>query len=70
MLMPLNTPGRSAASSNDLPTRLLIGFAGIALVVLVCIALGNQGTLALLIFLYLSGLALVLRAMCASHDGA
>ncbi|MBB5709816.1 hypothetical protein [Sphingomonas xinjiangensis] len=55
---------------DDLPTRVLIGFAGIALVVLVCVALGHQAMLAALIFLHLSGLAVVLRAICAPDDAS
>ncbi len=63
MLMPhdLSPP---TADRDALFPRILIG-GGLLLVGLACLAMGPDGTLAMLLFLYLIGLAIVLRAVMA-----
>lgn len=64
MLMPHDL-SPSPADRDALLPRILIGGGGLLLVVLACLAMEPDGTLAMLLFLYLIGLAIVLRAVMA-----
>ncbi|WP_230482254.1 hypothetical protein [Sphingomonas sp. Leaf21] len=65
MLMPHDL-SPSSTDPNALFPRILIGGGGLLLVGLACLAMGPDGTLAMLLFLYLIGLAIVLRAVMAA----
>lgn len=64
MLMPHDL-SPSSADRDALFPRILIGGGGLLLVGLACLAMGPDGTLAMLLFLYLIGLAIVLRTVMA-----
>ncbi|MDZ7281282.1 hypothetical protein N4G62_04470 [Sphingomonas sanguinis] len=65
MLMPHDLSPPTADRDALFPRILIGGGGGLLLVGLACLAMGPDGTLAMLLFLYLIGLAIVLRAVMA-----
>jgi hypothetical protein len=64
MMMPQNIAPGTAVSSGH-PDRVLVGVGTIVLIILASLGLWGDSRLALLLFLYLVGLAVVLRLMLA-----